>query len=97
MSIPARSPTPLLIGVAVRRVERMDKKFVATSSAVIDASADRVWAVMTDPVATKEFMFGTELTLTGALAGTFAGVARGTARSTRTKEKSSNLSPRASW
>ena len=39
----------------------MPGNHVATSTATIDASPDRVWGVITDPAAVKEFMFGTEL------------------------------------
>ncbi|WP_308466832.1 SRPBCC domain-containing protein [Rathayibacter soli] len=39
----------------------MTGNYVATSTITIDASADRVWVVLTDPVAIKEFMFGTEV------------------------------------
>ena len=39
----------------------MPENHVATSTATIDAPADRVWGVITDPAAVKEFMFGTEL------------------------------------
>ncbi|TAM68460.1 MAG: ATPase [Microbacteriaceae bacterium] len=35
--------------------------YVATSTITIDASTDRVWAVLTDRDAIKEFMFGTEV------------------------------------
>jgi len=35
--------------------------YVATSTVSIDAPPDRVWDVITDPAAVKEFMFGTEL------------------------------------
>jgi uncharacterized protein YndB with AHSA1/START domain len=34
---------------------------VATSTVTIDAPPPRVWKVVTDPAAVKEFMFGTEL------------------------------------
>jgi uncharacterized protein YndB with AHSA1/START domain len=34
---------------------------VATSTIIIDAPADRVWKVITDPAAVKEFMFGADL------------------------------------
>jgi uncharacterized protein YndB with AHSA1/START domain len=34
---------------------------VATSTVTIDAPPSRVWDVITDPAAVKEFMFGTEL------------------------------------
>lgn len=40
----------------------MPGDFTATSSAAIDAPPARVWDVITDPAATKEFMFGAELT-----------------------------------
>ena len=39
----------------------MSGTYVATSTITIDASRDRVWAVLTDPEAAREFMFGTEL------------------------------------
>jgi uncharacterized protein YndB with AHSA1/START domain len=39
----------------------MPGDFVAASSATIEATPGRVWDVITDPVATKEFMFGAEL------------------------------------
>ena len=39
----------------------MAETYVATSSIRIDAPRDRVWAVLTDPDAAREFMFGTEL------------------------------------
>jgi uncharacterized protein YndB with AHSA1/START domain len=39
----------------------MAETYVATSSITIDAPRDRVWAVLTDPDAAREFMFGTEL------------------------------------
>lgn len=35
--------------------------FVATSSSTIDASPARVWHVVTDPAAMKEFFFGSEV------------------------------------
>jgi uncharacterized protein YndB with AHSA1/START domain len=37
----------------------MTGKYVATSTITIDAPTDRVWAVITDRDAIKEFMFGT--------------------------------------
>jgi uncharacterized protein YndB with AHSA1/START domain len=37
------------------------KNLVATSSISIEAPADRVWEVITDPAAVKEFMFGADL------------------------------------
>ena len=39
----------------------MAEGFVATSTTTIDAPRERVWAVLTDPDATREFMFGTTL------------------------------------
>ena len=35
--------------------------YVATSSVAIDAPASRVWDVITDPAAIKEFMFGADV------------------------------------
>jgi uncharacterized protein YndB with AHSA1/START domain len=40
----------------------MPENHVATSSVSIDAPPERVWAVITDPAAVKEFMFGTDVT-----------------------------------
>lgn len=39
----------------------MTGKYVATSTITIDAPPDRVWAVLVDPDAIKEFMFGTDV------------------------------------
>lgn len=39
----------------------MPGDFTATSSTTIDAPPDRVWNVITDPAAAREFMFGAEL------------------------------------
>ena len=39
----------------------MPGMYVATSTITIGAPASRVWSVITDPDAAKEFMFGTEL------------------------------------
>lgn len=39
----------------------MAEGYVATSTITIDAPRERVWAVLTDPDAAREFMFGTEL------------------------------------
>lgn len=39
----------------------MAGNFIASSTITIHASADRVWSVLTDPTAIKEFMFGTEV------------------------------------
>lgn len=43
------------------RKQEMDSGYVATSTITIDAARERVWAVLTDPDAAKEFMFGTDL------------------------------------
>jgi uncharacterized protein YndB with AHSA1/START domain len=43
------------------RKQEMESGYVATSTITIDASRERVWAVLTDPDAAKEFMFGTDL------------------------------------
>lgn len=39
----------------------MTGKFVATSTITIDAPTSRVWSVLTDRDAIKEFMFGTDV------------------------------------
>ncbi|MHA7179481.1 SRPBCC domain-containing protein [Arthrobacter sp. MDB2-24] len=39
----------------------MSEGYVATSTVLIEASTSRVWAVLTDPEAIKEFMFGTNV------------------------------------
>ncbi|MHC6218923.1 SRPBCC domain-containing protein [Arthrobacter sp. MMS24-S77] len=39
----------------------MTGNFIASSSIAIQASADRVWSVLTNPEAIKEFMFGTDV------------------------------------
>jgi len=39
----------------------MAGQYVATSTATIQAPPDRVWGVITDPAAVKEFMFGADL------------------------------------
>lgn len=39
----------------------MTGKYVATSTITIEAPAHRVWSVLTDPDAIKEFMFGTDV------------------------------------
>ncbi|NYD77335.1 SRPBCC domain-containing protein [Arthrobacter cupressi] len=39
----------------------MDGNYVATSDITIAADADRVWTVLTDPAAVKEFMFGADV------------------------------------
>ncbi|GAA1058795.1 SRPBCC domain-containing protein [Agromyces bracchium] len=49
----------------------MLEDLVVTSTVEIDASAERVWAVVTDPEAAREYLFGTNLdadwTVGGAL------------------------------
>jgi uncharacterized protein YndB with AHSA1/START domain len=45
---------------------------VATSSIYIDAPAGRVWNVITDPDAVKEFMFGADLVTDWAVGGPIA-------------------------
>ncbi|WP_308492400.1 SRPBCC domain-containing protein [Microbacterium terrisoli] len=47
----------------------MTDGYTATSTIAIDAPRDHVWAVLTDPGATKEFMFGTELVTDWAVGG----------------------------
>jgi uncharacterized protein YndB with AHSA1/START domain len=39
----------------------MPGDYVATSSATVNAPPARVWDIITDPAATREFMFGAEL------------------------------------
>ncbi len=39
----------------------MDESYVATSTITIGATPERVWSVITDPAAIKEFMFGTDV------------------------------------
>jgi uncharacterized protein YndB with AHSA1/START domain len=39
----------------------MAGKYVATSTITIEAPPNRVWSVLTDPGAIKEFMFGTDV------------------------------------
>jgi uncharacterized protein YndB with AHSA1/START domain len=43
--------------------------FDAVSSITIDAPRERVWAVVTDPAAAREFMFGTELVTDWSVGG----------------------------
>ena len=45
---------------------------VATSSISIDAPPDRVWDVITDPAAVKEFMFGADLVTDWTVGGPIA-------------------------
>ena len=37
----------------------MTENYIATSAITIGTKPERVWSVITDPIATKEFMFGT--------------------------------------
>lgn len=39
----------------------MSQKYVATSTITVNAKPERVWSVITDPIATKEFMFSTDV------------------------------------
>jgi uncharacterized protein YndB with AHSA1/START domain len=39
----------------------VSENYVATSTILITAKPERVWSVITDPAATKEFMFGTKV------------------------------------
>ncbi len=49
-----------IMGRGLSEQERtMPEDYVATSSIAIEASPDRVWEVLTDPEAAREFMFGT--------------------------------------
>ena len=75
----------------------MAANFIASSSITIHASADRVWQVLTDPQAIKEFMFGAEVHTDWTVGGpiVWRGVWR--AKSMRTKVSSSNSSPRGAW
>jgi uncharacterized protein YndB with AHSA1/START domain len=43
------------------RKQEMESGYVATSTITIAAPRERVWAVLTDPDAAREFMFGTDL------------------------------------
>ncbi|MBM7503041.1 SRPBCC domain-containing protein [Agromyces aurantiacus] len=47
----------------------MPETHVATSRIEIDAPPERVWSVITDPTAAREFMFGTELETDWAVGG----------------------------
>jgi uncharacterized protein YndB with AHSA1/START domain len=47
----------------------MTENYVATSTITIEAAADRVWSVITDPDAAREFMFGTELVTDWSVGG----------------------------
>jgi uncharacterized protein YndB with AHSA1/START domain len=47
----------------------MPDDFVAESSATNEAPPGRVWEVITDPAATKEFMFGAELATDWSVGG----------------------------
>lgn len=50
----------------------MTGNFIASSTITIQASADRVWSVLTDPRAVKEFMFGTEIATDWTVGGSIA-------------------------
>jgi len=50
----------------------MSGKYVATSGITIAAPADRVWAVLTDPAAIKEFMFGTDVETDWSIGGSIS-------------------------
>lgn len=50
----------------------MTGNFIASSTITIQASADRVWSVLTDPRAVKEFMFGTEIVTDWTVGGPIA-------------------------
>ncbi|GAA5190412.1 hypothetical protein GCM10023346_07380 [Arthrobacter gyeryongensis] len=50
----------------------MAGNFIASSTITIHASADRVWSVLTDPQAIKEFMFGTEVLTDWSVGGPIA-------------------------
>ena len=47
----------------------MTENYVATSTITIDAPPDRVWSVITDPVAIKEFMFDTDVVTDWSVGG----------------------------
>ncbi|MFT2817682.1 SRPBCC domain-containing protein [Leifsonia sp. A12D58] len=47
----------------------MKDNYVATSTITIDATPERIWSVITDPIAAKEFMFGTDLVTDWAVGG----------------------------
>jgi uncharacterized protein YndB with AHSA1/START domain len=47
----------------------MPADYVAESAVTIEASPGRVWDVITDPVATREFMFGAELATDWSVGG----------------------------
>lgn len=42
----------------------MSGKFTAKSERVINASADKVWQALTDPALVKQWLFGTEMSVT---------------------------------
>ena len=50
----------------------MTGNFIASSTITIHASADRVWSVITDPQAIKEFMFGTDVLTDWTVGGPIA-------------------------
>ncbi|MCF4123190.1 SRPBCC domain-containing protein [Antribacter sp. KLBMP9083] len=57
----------------------MTEAYVATAAITIEAAPDRVWSVLTDPDAIKEFMFGTEVSTDWTVGGpiTWQGVWEG--------------------
>jgi uncharacterized protein YndB with AHSA1/START domain len=52
-----------------RSLEAMSENYVATSTITVEAGPDRVWSVITDPVAAREFMFGTEVVTEWTIGG----------------------------
>ncbi|UKA63068.1 SRPBCC domain-containing protein [Arthrobacter sp. FW306-04-A] len=50
----------------------MTDNFIASSCIAIQASADRVWSVLTDPLAIREFMFGTDVVTDWTVGGPIA-------------------------
>jgi uncharacterized protein YndB with AHSA1/START domain len=50
----------------------MPGNHVATSTVTIDAAPDRVWKVITDPAAVKEFMFGADVVTDWTVGGPIA-------------------------
>lgn len=50
----------------------MTDKYVATSTTTIEAPASRVWSVLTDPAAIKEFMFGADVVTDWTVGGPIA-------------------------
>jgi len=67
----------------------MTGKYVATSTIAIEAPAGRVWSVLTDPDAIKEFMFGTDVVTDWTVGGPI--VWRGTWNGKEYEDKGSIL------